>query len=261
MNTGRPARSILVTGAARGIGLAIAERFLAGGWRVGMVDVDGDAVTEAARGRAGAVPGVLDVRDPEQWRATLARFCEDGRLDVLVNNAGVLASGPFADTDVDAHRRMVDVNVSGVVHGAALGFPYLRRADRGLLLNLCSASALYGQPALATYGATKAAVKSLTEALEIEWRPDGVRVRSLIPLFVATDMAALVAQGAASVGHLGVRLTPQDVAAAAWRVVHERRMPLRGPHRAVGRQTKVLAAAASVTPDWANRLVNARLAR
>jgi NAD(P)-dependent dehydrogenase (short-subunit alcohol dehydrogenase family) len=253
--------SILITGAARGIGRAIAELFLAGGWRVGLYDVDADAVAEAAGGRTGAVHGGLDVRDPDQWRAALMRFCVDGSLDVLVNNAGVLASGPFTGMDVAAHRRMVDVNLTGVVHGAALGFPYLRRAERGLLLNLCSASALYGQPALATYGATKAAVKSLTEALDIEWRAEGVRVRSLLPLFVATDMVATDAQGAASVGRLGVRLTPEDVAAAAWRVVHERAMPLRGPHRAVGRQTRVLAAASAVTPDWANRLVVGRLTR
>jgi short-subunit dehydrogenase len=130
-----------------------------------------------------------------------------------------------------------------------------------VLLNLCSASALYGQPALATYGATKAAVKSLTEALDLEWRRDGVRVRSLLPLFVDTEMVSRDAQGAASVGHLGVRLTAEGVAAAAWRVVHERRVPLRGPHRPVGRQTRLLAAASAVTPDWANRLIVARLAR
>jgi NADP-dependent 3-hydroxy acid dehydrogenase YdfG len=59
------------------------------------------------------------------------RFCVDGRLDVLVNNAGVLASGPFTDMDVETHRRLVDVNVTGVIKGAVLGFPYLRRADRG----------------------------------------------------------------------------------------------------------------------------------
>ena len=261
MKTGSRAGSILVRGAARGIGRAVADLFLAGGWRVGMYDVDADAVAEAAGGRPGAVHGPLDVRDADQWRSTLSRFCGDGRLDVLVNNAGVLASGPFGAMGVETHRRIVDVNVTGVLHGAALGLPYLRRADRGLLLNLCSASALYGQPALATYGATKAAVKSLTEALEIEWRAEGVRVRSLLPLFVATDMVSTDAQGAASVGRLGVRLTAEDVAAAAWRVVHERGVPLRGPHRAVGRQTRVLAAASAISPGWASRLVVGRLAR
>ena len=264
INSRRPG-SILVTGAARGIGRATAELFLSHGWRVGMYDVDGAAVAPAAAGHRHAVHGTLDVRDPEQWRTVLREFCAGDALDVLVNNAGVLASGPFTGMDPATHRRMVDVNVTGVCLGAVTGHEYLRRSRRGVLLNLCSASALYGQPALATYGATKAAVKSLTEALDLEWRRDGVRghgirVRSLLPLFVATEMVSRDAQGAASVGHLGVRLTAEDVAAAAWRAVHERRVPFRGPHRPVGRQTRLLAAASAVTPDWANRLIVARLA-
>jgi short-subunit dehydrogenase len=261
MITSRRPGSILISGAGRGIGRATAELFLARGWRVGMYDVDPDVVADAAAGRDGAVHGALDVRDAGQWRSALHSFCGDGGLDVLVNNAGVLSSGPFTETDLDSHRRMVDVNVTGVVHGAAEGHPFLKRSSRGLLLNLCSASALYGQPTLATYGATKAAVKSLTEALDIEWRRDGIRVRSLLPLFVSTEMVTRDGVRASSVASLGVRLTADDVAAAAWRVVHERRRPLASPHRPVGRQTKLLAAASAVTPDWANRLVVARLTR
>jgi short-subunit dehydrogenase len=253
--------SVLISGAGRGIGRATAELFLSRGWRVGMYDVDPDVVADAAAGRDGAVHGALDVRDAGQWRSALHSFCGDGGLDVLVNNAGVLSSGPFSETDLDSHRRMVDVNVTGVVHGSAEGHPFLKRSSRGLLLNLCSASALYGQPTLATYGATKAAVKSLTEALDIEWRRDGIRVRSLLPLFVSTEMVTRDGVRASSIASLGVRLTADDVAAAAWKVVHEGRRPLASPHRPVGRQTKLLAAASAVTPDWANRLVVARLAR
>ncbi|TFV88911.1 SDR family oxidoreductase [Blastococcus sp. CT_GayMR16] len=252
---------MLVTGAGHGIGRATAELFLSRGWRVGMYDVDRDAVTQAAAGRPGAVCGELDVRDPAQWGTALREFCGDGELDVLVNNAGVLASGPFEEMSADVHRRMVDVNVTGVVTGALEAYPYLQRSARGLLLNLCSASALYGQPTLATYGATKAAVRSLTEALDIEWRGAGVRVRSLLPLFVDTEMVSRDGRQAASVAHLGVRLTPEDVATAAWRVVHERRRFPSGPHRPVGRQTRLMATASAVTPGWANRLVVARLAR
>jgi short-subunit dehydrogenase len=133
----------------------------------------------------------------------------------------VLSSGPFTETDLDSHRRMIDINVTGVVNGAAEGHPFLKRSPRGLLLNLCSASSLYGQPTLATYGATKAAVTSLTEALDIEWRRDGTRVRSLLPLFVSTEMVTGDGVRAAGVSRLGVRLTAEDVAAAAWKAVHE----------------------------------------
>jgi NAD(P)-dependent dehydrogenase (short-subunit alcohol dehydrogenase family) len=252
--------SMLVTGAGRGIGRAIAERFLGAGWLVGLADVDEDAVRAAAAGRAGAVPLRLDVRDAGQWGQVLGTFCGDGPLDVLVNNAGVLASGPFAEMPAEAHLRMVEVNVAGVIHGAAAAHPHLRRSGRGLLLNLCSASALYGQPTLATYGATKAAVKSLTEALDLEWRADRIRVRDLLPLFVDTEMVTRDGRQASSVERLGVRLRADDVADAAWRVVHERRVPLRPPHRPVGRQTRRMMAASAVSPDWATRLVMRRLA-
>ena len=169
MITERGPRSVFISGAARGIGRATAELFLSRGWRVGMYDVDTEAVSDAAAGRDRAVPGTLDVRDAGQWRAALGEFCGTGGLDVLINNAGVLASGPFVGMTAEEHRRMVDINVTGVVNGSLEGYPFLERS-RGLLLNLCSASSLYGQPTLATYGATKAAVKSLTEALDIEWR-------------------------------------------------------------------------------------------
>jgi NAD(P)-dependent dehydrogenase (short-subunit alcohol dehydrogenase family) len=253
-------RSILITGAARGIGRATAELFLARGWRVGLADVDEAAVTQAAGDRDRAEAFALDVGDPAQWDAVLQQFCGDGGLDALVNNAGVLASGPFATTPPDVHRRMVEVNVLGVANGCTQAYPYLRRGRRPVVVNLCSASALYGQPGLATYGATKAAVKSLTEALELEWAADGIRVRDLLPLFVDTEMVSRDAQRASSVGRLGVRLTAQDVAQVAWRAVQGRRVPLRGPHRLVGAQIKLMAAAGAVSPDWATRLVVRRTA-
>ena len=252
-------KSAIVTGSARGIGRATADLFLSHGWRVGIYDVDRAAAADAAAGHRRAVHGVLDVRDAEQWRTVLREFCGDDPLDVLVNNAGVLASGPFAGMEPATHQRMVDVNLTGVCLGAVSSHEYLRKSGRGVLLNLCSASALYGQPTLATYGATKAAVKSLTEALDLEWRADGIRVRSLLPTFVATEMVSRDQQGSAGVARLGVRLSADDVAAAAWRAVHERRIPLRGPHRPVGRQARLLAAASAVTPVWANRFAVGRI--
>jgi NAD(P)-dependent dehydrogenase (short-subunit alcohol dehydrogenase family) len=233
--------SILVTGARRGIGRAVADLFAARGWRVGAYDVEpGDGVT-----------GVLDVRDAAGWDRVLADFCADGGLDVLVNNAGVLVSGPFTSHGVEAYRRLVDVNVLGVLTGCLAARPYLGRGST--VVNMCSASALYGQPGLATYGATKAAVKSLTEALDLEWRADGIRVRDMLPLFVATRMVDGMA--ARSIRTLGVRLTADDVARAVWRTVHERGRLPRSPHRTVGFQTAAMAGLAGLSPAWATRLV------
>jgi NAD(P)-dependent dehydrogenase (short-subunit alcohol dehydrogenase family) len=145
----------------------------------------------------------------------------------------------------------VDVNVTGVLNGCLAARPHLARG--GVVVNLCSASALYGQPGLATYGATKAAVRSLTEALELEWRPAGIRVRDVLPLFVATRMADAVT--ARSIRTLGVRLQPADVARRVWQTVHEGSRLPRSPHRTVGAQTAVLAAVSAVSPAWLTRLV------
>jgi short-subunit dehydrogenase len=189
--------------------------------------------------------------------------CED-RLDLLVNNAGLLAAGPFVDTDLDRHRALVDVNVLGTINGAHTAFPYLKNADRPVLLNLGSASAIYGQPDLATYSATKFAVRGLTEALELEWAEHGIAVLDLWPLFVNTGMVRGVSIGA--IQSFGVRLNETDVAAAAVAAVdrsvkaRNRRWP-RNVHRAVGIQARALAATAQISPNWANRLLTERLTR
>jgi NAD(P)-dependent dehydrogenase (short-subunit alcohol dehydrogenase family) len=262
-SAGRPTgtRSVLVTGAAHGIGRATAELFARDGWLVGLYDVDLDGVEEVRAGLPGAVTlgGRLDVTDPDGWARALEEVAErsGGTLDVLVNNAGILASGAFADIPVSLQRRVVEVNLAGVVLGCAGAFPYLRPGS--CVVNLASASALYGQPGLATYSATKAAVCALTEALDLEWEPHGIRVVDVLPLFVRTGMVVQAAD-VRSLQTLGVRLTPEDVAAAV-RLAVDDRSRVRGPHRAVGRQAQLLAATARLGPQVLRRSVVARLSR
>jgi NAD(P)-dependent dehydrogenase (short-subunit alcohol dehydrogenase family) len=255
------ARSVLVTGAAHGIGRATAELFAREGWLVGLYDVDVDGVHEVRAGLPGAatVGGHLDVTDADGWSRALAAFASHagGSLDVLVNNAGVIASGAFADIPLPLQRRVVDVNLGGLVTGCASAFPYLRRGS--CVVNLASASALYGQPGLATYSATKAAVCALTEALDLEWEAQGIRVVDVLPLFVETGMVRQV-RGVRSLQTLGVRLTPEDVAAAV-RLAVDDRSRVRGPHRAVGRQAQVLAATARLGPQVLRRSLVAMLSR
>jgi NAD(P)-dependent dehydrogenase (short-subunit alcohol dehydrogenase family) len=158
----------------------------------------------------------------------------------------------------------VDVNVLGTINGAHTAFPYLKNADRPVLLNLGSASAIYGQPDLATYSATKFAVRGLTEALELEWAEHGIAVLDLWPLFVNTGMVKGVRIGA--IQSFGVRLNETDVAAAAVAAVERsvkarnRRWP-RNVHHTVGVQARILAATAQISPNWANRLLTERLTR
>ena len=255
--------SVFVTGAARGIGLAIVRRFAAAGYTVGAVDVDEAGLAalkdEAVHHGWSVWTSVMDVTDIDAWQRELREFAAttDGRLDILVNNAGLLASGNFVDIPATRHRRLVDVNVTGVIFGCHAAFEYLRDTAGARVLNMCSASAIYGQAELASYSATKFAVRGLTEALEIEWRRHDIAVMALWPLFVDTAMLAGVTTGTTE--SLGINLTVDDVADAAWRVLH-RKSRLPKVHFPVGRQTKLVYHLAQLSPAWATRFINQRMA-
>ncbi|MGE5698364.1 MAG: SDR family oxidoreductase [Candidatus Sericytochromatia bacterium] len=253
------AESIFVTGAARGIGLAIVRRFAAAGYTVGAVDINEEQLaglkTEVGQ-QVWTAP--MDVTDYDAWQRTLGEFVTTtgGRLDILVNNAGLLSAGQFADIPPARHKQIVDVNVTGVMYGCHAAFPYLRDTPGARVLNLCSASAIYGQPELASYSTTKFAVRGLTEALDLEWRDQDIAVSALWPLFVGTAMLAGVTTG--STESLGIHLTPDDIANEAWRALH-RKSKRPKVHHPVGTQTKLAYYFSQVSPTWMTRLVNKRL--
>ncbi|MBF6213463.1 SDR family oxidoreductase [Nocardia puris] len=250
--------TVFITGAAAGIGRATALVFAGHGYHVGAYDIDEVGLSRLAADIAAAggtaQTGVLDVTNNTQWEQRLAEFHgETGRLDVLINNAGILRSGRFEALDIAAHQAIVDVNIGGVIAGSYYAFPYLRDTKGAQVVNLCSASAIYGQPELASYGASKSAVKSLTEALDLEWARHDIRVIAVWPLFVATAMVEGVDTG--TTRSLGVRLTAEDVAHGIWEATSKRpRLPK--VHYEIGAQAKVLATAAKVAPGWAVRTVN-----
>jgi NAD(P)-dependent dehydrogenase (short-subunit alcohol dehydrogenase family) len=255
--------TVFITGAASGIGRATALRFAREGYLVGIYDVDEPGLRslrdEIGKAGGSTYAGLMNVADPAQWRSALKNFWSvHERLDVLINNAGVLTAGRFDEMDSSTHQRMIDINFGGVVHGSQTAFPYLRATKGAQVVNLCSASAFYGQPELATYGATKAAVKSLTEALDLEWRKDDVRVIAIFPLFVQIKMIDGVETG--STRSLGVRLTPENVADEIWNAT-KRRSWIPTVHYVVGLQGKAVAAAAKYSPDWIVRSVNRVLTR
>jgi NAD(P)-dependent dehydrogenase (short-subunit alcohol dehydrogenase family) len=258
------APGVFVTGAAAGIGRATALTFARHGYRVGAYDIDLGglaALRDEITGRGGeAVIGELDVTDAEAWSTRLAEFTSPtGKLDILVNNAGVLTAGAFQDIPLRVHRQMIDINFSGALAGLHAAFPYLRDTAHAQVVNMCSASALYGQPELATYSATKFALRALTEALELEWRRYDIRVLAMWPLFVKTAMTDGMETG--STKSLGINLGAEDVAAAVYSATHRGRGKLPKVHYPVGRQTKVLATMSQVTPNWLQRLLTKALAR
>ena len=247
-------KSIFITGAAAGIGRATAQRFAAAGWRVGLYDINFAGVSAlAGEIGAAAVAGRLDVTDAEAFAAALADFAAGagGRIDVLFNNAGVLATGDFEAVPLARCHQLIDINAKGVVNGCHAALPYLKAAQ-GRVINMASASSLYGTPAFAVYSASKFFVRGLTEALNIEWARYGVYVCDVSPLFVDTPMVAAMTDKPRSVSALGVRLSASDIAAVVYRAATCSRWC--GPvHWLPGVQTRLLA--------LLNRLLPSRLAR
>ena len=256
--------TVFISGAAAGIGRATALAFARRGYRVGAYDIDAAGLAtlrDEITGRGGdVVVGSLDVTDAAEWARQLEAFTAPARrLDILVNNAGVLSSGRFEEIPLEVQRRMIDINFYGTLAGLHAAFDYLRNTPGAQVVNLCSASAIYGQPELAVYSATKFGVRGITEALELEWSRYGIRVMAMWPLFVATAMVDGMETG--STKSLGVHLTPNDVAEAIYSATHPDRTWLPRVHYPVGRQTKVLAALSQVSPNWVQRLMNKTVSR
>ena len=222
--------SILISGAASGIGAATARLFHTRGWRVGLLDVDEKALV-AELGGAWHAP--LDVVEAAAVKAALGDFCalSGGQLRLLFNGAGILRTGAFADIELEQHTRQVQINVLGVLNLCHAAYPYLKVTSAAQVINMGSASALYGVPQLASYSACKFVVRGLTEALELEWREYGIRVGDLMPPFVDTPMVRSQAKRPPVMRRLGVRLEAEQIAEAAWKQAHGSTV-----HRPVGLQ-------------------------
>ncbi len=173
---------VLITGAAGGIGGAAADRFLSGGWKVAAVDI-----SELAD-RHDVLPIVADLRHADQCRAAVGRAAEwTGRLDAVVNAAGVWTEGPSAETTEDEWDRVVDINLKGLYFVCSAAIPHLTDS-RGCIINLSSDAGVQGNAGAAVYCASKGGVTNLTRALALELAPVGVRVNAVCPGDVDSPM-------------------------------------------------------------------------
>jgi NADP-dependent 3-hydroxy acid dehydrogenase YdfG len=202
-----------ITGAARGIGRATAAALTRRGVRVAIGDVDFDAAKATAAELGGsAVALELDVTDRGSFTAFLDGVEEQlGPLDVLVNNAGIMQIGRFIDEDDVTARRMVDINLHGVIVGTKLALERMLKRDSGHIVNVSSQAGKFGAPGGATYSATKHAVVGLTEAVRGELRLMGahVDVSYVMPFVVNTELGSGLGQARGM-----SNLEPTDVADA-----------------------------------------------
>lgn len=180
----------LVTGAGRGIGAAIAARFHAEGATVIVTDID--PATGAATAAALGAPArftPLDVGDEAQWQEVVAGVLAGlGRLDVLVNNAGFYHRAPLLETTAEVALELFRVNQLGVLLGMKQAAPPMIAAGRGSIINLSSIGGLVARPNSIAYGATKWAVRGMTKAAAAELGPAGIRVNSIHPGIIESEM-------------------------------------------------------------------------
>ncbi|MCC6924695.1 glucose 1-dehydrogenase [Novosphingobium sp.] len=181
----------LVSGGARGIGEGIVRRFVAEGARVAIADVL-DAEGEALAAELGDAATFLhlDVTDRSQWDAAVAAVeVKWGRLDCLVNNAGVIVFKRIDDLTEAEIRRLLDINLMGVINGTQAAIPALERAGGGSIVNMSSADGISGANSLSVYCASKFAVRGFTKACALELGHRKIRVNSIHPGGIFTPMA------------------------------------------------------------------------
>lgn len=185
-------RVALITGGASGIGLATAERLLASGWKVAVVDRDEKAL-EAQRKQHGGSANVflapLDVTDESAAQAVVRQVCEKlGGLDGVLNSAGIAADIPALDTPADLFRKILDVNVTGTFIVARTAAQVMKERGGGAIVNMASVSGLRGSKGRSAYGASKGAVVVLTQVLANDLARYGIRVNAVAPGPVNTPM-------------------------------------------------------------------------
>lgn len=177
------AKVALVTAGASGIGLAIAQRFLAEGFRVHVCDISSEAIESLERTLPGATGSIADVSNLSQVQALFAEFGElYGQLDVLVNNAGV--AGPisrFEEIQPKEWDRTIEIDLNSMFYVTRLAIPILRRSGGGSIINIASTAGLMGCPMRAPYVACKWALIGLTKTLAMELGPEQIRVNAICP--------------------------------------------------------------------------------
>ena len=218
----------IVTGGARGLGRAIAEAYVAEGARVCIADVRIELAQRVAEALGDSVIALeLDVTDEQSWNLAIGA-CEQafGSVSVLVNNAGLAEGAAIDDTTLESYRRVTEVNQTGVFLGMKSVIPAMKRVGHGSIINMSSIDGLVGSPRIISYIASKWAVRGMTKAVAMEMGPYSIRVNSIHPGHVVTELGlrdgvdpsiitAMVEEHTARHAPMQRTGTPQEIAAMA----------------------------------------------
>lgn len=216
---------VAVIGGANGIGLATVKLLAESGAKVAIGDYAGDAARQAAAEIGGEARGYdLDVANID----SLAAFVESvrselGEIDVLINSAGVLWVGPFADEPQVAAERHLAVNLLGVINAVKVVVPTMRARGHGQIITIASAASLLPTPGEATYAASKHGVLGYLKAVRAELHKSGVQITAILPAVVETELAVGTSTGAATI------LQPVDVAKAIVKSIGQKRFAITVP--------------------------------
>lgn len=247
-------KTVVITGAARGIGQATAKALLARGARVVIGDRDVDVLQKAVADMSGlgAVSGhPLDVTDRESFAAFLdkARADGGGHIDVLINNAGVMPVGPFLEQSAQAIRSAIEVNFYGVLNGCQLVLPEMVKRRSGHVVNIASLAGMVAVPGQVVYAGTKFAVVGVSTALADEFAPHDVNVTAVLPTFTNTELISGTTPSAAQ-----KPVQPEDIAVAVVKVLDKPKTQVSVPGRG-----RLIAIVAMLLSDRRRRWLNKKM--
>lgn len=239
---------VAVTGGARGIGEATAQALAAAGAQVVIGDLDAELAARSAQAYGGvALP--LDVTSQSSFAGFLDKVeAEFGRVDGLVNNAGIMVIGRHLEAPLEAQLRQIDINLRGVILGCHTAAPRMVRAGGGQIVNIASLAGRFSTPGASVYSATKAGVLALTDALDAELAAQGVRVSAVLPSFTNTGLISGTTAPA-----LTPAIEPAQVGAAVVRLLQRYR-----PYATVPPRLAFSAAQWTLMPQRTRRWLSAK---
>ncbi|MFL6159753.1 MAG: SDR family oxidoreductase [Marmoricola sp.] len=232
---------VAITGGARGIGEATAKALAAAGAKVAVGDLDAELASTSAQAYGGiGLP--LDVTSAESFAGFLDKVeAEYGRIDALVNNAGIMVIGTMLEAPIEGQLKQLDINLRGVILGCHTVAPRMISAGGGQIVNIASLAGRFAAPGCAVYSGTKAGVLAFTEALDAELSGSGVRVAAVLPSFTNTGLIS-----GTTAPRLSPAIEPEQVAAAV--------VKLLGKHKPTSVVPKAMAFSSVSWPMYPNRL-------